>query len=183
MKFEDLLKGAKRPQPERNDEAAWFNVAWIGDRVVPWQDHEDFEQYVDGAPRGRILVAPSGTPAWGEALRKRLAPVLSRFGRDNVPDEAYLAASIYATAKTLLLDWESVDDKDGNPVPYTTAAGIDVLRAHEPLRDAVAAAASALEQERHAGLEADAEALEGNSSGASPTARGSRKKGGSTTSK
>ena len=91
--------------------------------------------WVDWAHGMRLKIAHVSTPRYQAAslkLFRRASPL-----PDPEDDHAFKLLAVPATARHILLDWENVDDEEGNPLPYTPEVGERYLREIRTLRDFV----------------------------------------------
>ena len=86
----------------KTDEAKEINGVWV--------------DYVLGI---RIKVARSRNPKYQEELRNLVDPKTKDVRDEKLDAKVFANLLNTVRARTILLGWENIDDKDGNPIPYS----------------------------------------------------------------
>ena len=85
----------------------------------------------------KLLIARDGNPAYVKEFRKHMDQFQTTFQRENLTEDEAQKILISVTAKTILLDWEGIDDEDGNPIPYSEDQAIKLLTEYKDFRTLV----------------------------------------------
>lgn len=93
----------------------------------------DISKETDGAWVPFVLgielkIARAGNPKYKECIRKLVVPVTDSIRDESLTKDEFVDILIKARAKTILLDWKNLDDKDGNPIPYSAAKAEEFFR-------------------------------------------------------
>lgn len=67
----------------------------------------------------KVKVAALGNKAHQEILEKLLKPYKSQIRKNLLDKELEEDIHVQAIAKTILIDWEGMTDRDGKPLPYS----------------------------------------------------------------
>ncbi len=67
----------------------------------------------------RLLVARSRNPKYQEELRNLVDPKTKDVREDKLDVTVFANLLNTVRARTILLDWENIDDSDGNSIPYS----------------------------------------------------------------
>lgn len=87
----------------------------------------------DGA---HVRVAAMNNPNWQRVMRAKFKGRERQLQLKTLSDDVATKLVIEATAETILLDWKGFT-RNGEPLPYSREAAIDVLTRHRRLRDIV----------------------------------------------
>lgn len=88
----------------KTDESKEIEGVWVG--------------YVLGI---RLKVARSRNPKYQEELRNLVDPERKNIREDKLDIAEFANLLNKVRARTVLLDWENIDDKDGNSIPFSVA--------------------------------------------------------------
>jgi len=75
-----------------------------------------------------LKIARAGNPKYKECIRKLVEPVTKEIRNETATLEDFADILIKVRAKTILLDWKNLDDKDGNPIPYSSVKAEEFFR-------------------------------------------------------
>jgi len=92
--------------------------------------------WLDVGPNCKTLIARVGNPNYLREF-KRLTKVHTQSIRRGIMEEEVAdAILIKVMAKTILLDWEGMEE-DGEPIPYSVDAAIRLLTMYKDFRDLI----------------------------------------------
>lgn len=125
---------------------------------------EQFESDLDAEVEGVWVELGDGAEVRVARLNNaRHNKVLDRLRRPyrnhrNIPDDVNEKIATQAMAEAILLDWKGIEDRDGNPISYSTEKAIELLSdpAMKNFRNRVAYIALEEESFRKASLDAAA---------------------------
>ena len=69
----------------------------------------------------RLKVARSRNPKYQEELRNLVDPEKKNIREDKLDIQEFANLLNKVRARTILLDWENIDNKDGSPIPFSIA--------------------------------------------------------------
>ncbi len=75
-----------------------------------------------------LKIARAGNSKYKECIRKLIEPVTKDIRDETATLEDFADILIQVRAKTILLDWKNLDDKDGKPIPYSAAKAEEFFR-------------------------------------------------------
>lgn len=108
---------------------------------------------------GRVLVGRYKSNTYNAALREQLKPIIAKLTDDKEIDpDQFTDAVLVASANTILLGWDDIQDDDGNELEHTTELGLHYLRVAKDFREEVLG----LSQQREAYSKAFQEHATGN---------------------
>ncbi len=123
--------------------------------------------WVDIGEGARIKVAYTGSRRFRGAAFRRANRRGFRQTRQTF--DAQDEDTIRLLATDVLLDWDGIEDDDGNAIPYSPEKARELLTWHYPFREMVSEEAMTLENFRREQLDDAVEVLEKNSgSGSAP---------------
>lgn len=93
--------------------------------------------WVDIGGGAKVLIARAGNKHYREVMKRLLRPHRAALRSDNMPDETLENMVIEATAQTILLGWEGVED-EGAALPYSVDNAKAMLAKYADFRDLVA---------------------------------------------
>lgn len=99
----------------------------------------------------KVKVARFGNKEHEEAKRRLQEPYLVQIRNGTLSSDKNEELSVRAMAETILLDWEGIEDVDGNPVEYSQDAAYQALLDNRDFRDMIsmlAADSAAYREER-----------------------------------
>jgi hypothetical protein len=111
-----------------------------------WED-------IDGL---RLLIARFNNPEYLKLIRKYAKP-LTR-SRKQVKMETAEDIAIRAMSEAILLNWENLEDEDGEPIPYSQKKAYELLKEHRDFYEMVLE----ISRDTERFVEADREEDEGN---------------------
>lgn len=85
--------------------------------------------WVDVADGLRLKVARIGNPAYKTHIRRLGKPHVNmiRHANQAVDLDVMDALTVKAMAANVLLDWEGLEDEDGNPIPYSVKKAEELM--------------------------------------------------------
>lgn len=83
---------------------------------IDWETNGKWVDYYAGI---ELLIARSGNPAYNECMRSLVEPITEEIRDDKTTVQDWAALLLKVRAKTVLLGWRNLDDKEGNPIPYS----------------------------------------------------------------
>ncbi len=108
---------------------------------------------------GRVLVGRYKSTTYNAALREKLKPLVAKLANESEIDPAaFEDAVLQASAETILLGWDDIQDDDGEELAYTTELALYYLRNAKDFREEVLG----LSQQREAYSKAFQEHATGN---------------------
>lgn len=98
--------------------------------------------WVDLGPELKVKLRRFSCPQ-AKTVRKRLETPYAGTIRagGSIPDEVMEGITIQIIAEAIIVDWEGATDREGNPLPNTTAAKLQVLNDLPDFRNQIAAIA------------------------------------------
>lgn len=99
---------------------------------------EESGVWVDIGEGARLRVARVGNPRYRKRLRELLAPHKRLVRIDKLPEDLSDELVIKAFAETILLDWEGLEDDNGEPIEYSVEHAIELLTGLRDFRMMVA---------------------------------------------
>lgn len=84
-----------------------------------------WEEFILGI---KVKVARSRNSRYQEVLRARVDPLKKGIREDSVSIEDLNDILLEVRAETILLDWENIEDKDGNSIPYSKEQAIKFFK-------------------------------------------------------
>ena len=85
-----------------------------------------WEDYEEGI---RLKIARMGNPLYDEEIYRLSKPVLKR--SREIPADELERISKQAVAKYILVDWENIEDDDGNEIPYSSEKALEYFNDHD----------------------------------------------------
>lgn len=95
--------------------------------------------WVDAGAGLRLKIARAGNAAYEKILTRLTRPHIQRIRQNTFPDDEMKKLVWQAMGEAVLLDWENLDDEDGNPIPYSAEKATELITEHKDFRDMVAA--------------------------------------------
>lgn len=93
--------------------------------------------WVDAGAGLRLKIARANNANFDKVLSRLTRPHLQRIRNGSFPDEDMKKLVWQATAETILLDWENLEDEEGNEVPYSPEKALELLTEYKDFRDMV----------------------------------------------
>ena len=84
--------------------------------------------WVDFSLGIRLKIARARNPAYRELMNKLVEPNRQDIRDDEVDAEVLLEILKEVRSKTILLDWENIDDAEGNPIPYSSGKALEFFK-------------------------------------------------------
>ncbi len=84
--------------------------------------------WVDFAEGIRLKIARARNPKYQEMLRNLIDPKRKDIREDKLTIEQLGDLVVQVRAATILLDWENIEDKDGNAIPYSCTKALEFFR-------------------------------------------------------
>ena len=84
--------------------------------------------WVDFAEGIELRIARARNPKYQELLRKLVDPVRMKIRNDEIDMKDFNKILLEVRAKTILLDWKNIDDKDGKSIPYSVTKALEFFR-------------------------------------------------------
>lgn len=76
----------------------------------------------------RLKIARMNNPAFEKFITDRQAPNISRYRKSKQSDAERDKLIEEATANTILLDWENLEDESGATIPFSPAKALEFFR-------------------------------------------------------
>jgi hypothetical protein len=85
-----------------------------------------------------VLIARAGNDKYRKDLRAMMKPYKRRLERED-PGMDKIAEGLLnkCMARHILLDWQGVEDDDGNEIPYSTEQALDNFEKYPEFRDLI----------------------------------------------
>jgi len=84
--------------------------------------------WVDFAMGIQLKIARARNPKYQELLRKLIDPVRVEIRDDKLDIKDLNNIILEVRAKTILLDWKNIEDKDGKDIPYSPEKAIEFFK-------------------------------------------------------
>lgn len=91
-------------------------------------DKETNGVWVDFALGIRLKIARARNPKYTEFLRNLVEPKRQDIRDDKMDIEDFSDLLLKVRAKTILLDWENLEDEIGNQIPYSYEKALELFR-------------------------------------------------------
>lgn len=104
------------------------------------QELDGFELILfDGDDQIKFTLARAGgsNKKFANRMQALLRPYERAIKNGTMPDEKAAEILSQTLAETVILDWENVCDRDGNPLPFTAAAAKQLLTDLPELRNVI----------------------------------------------
>lgn len=84
--------------------------------------------WVDFAEGIRLKIARAKNPKYIELLRDLVEPERKAIREDKLDIDNLADIVLEVRAKTILLDWENIEDNDGNSIPYSSEKAMEFFK-------------------------------------------------------
>ena len=91
----------------------------------------------DVRPGLHLRITRMPNPAYNKLFGELIAPHRVQFERDSLDDEVLRDVITQCLAETVLVDWEGLEDRDGEPVTYSVAKARKLMTELPDFRDDV----------------------------------------------
>lgn len=92
----------------------------------------------------KVLIARTGNPRYKEYLRNKLSPYRLQLKTNSMDEEVAQRIIIETLAKTILLDWEGIQE-NGETIPYNYANAVDILTKYKDFRELISTTAEEMD--------------------------------------
>jgi len=116
-------------------------------------DLEENGVWVDIGDGARLKLARIGNPAYTKLQRELAKPLRQQLRRNSVPQDKLLDIQLQLLSRTVLLDWEGLEDDKGKKIKYSTENAFQLMRDLKDFRRLVEETAD--EQATFARIEAE----------------------------
>ena len=97
-------------------------------------DLEENGVWVDIGDGARLKLARVGNPAYTKLQRELAKPYRQQLRRNAMPAEKLLDIQLQLLSKTVLIDWEGLEDDKGKPIKPSVEHAYDLLKGLKDFR-------------------------------------------------